>query len=209
VSQSPTDHILSKATYLHDPNGILLEVTLETPERCRSVEIGPHGVVMIDSDGRHRAGTEPLDLSAAVAPLAGDDPWLPLARDSYVGHVHLHVPDLAAAHDFYRDVIGFQEHAYMTPIGMADLSAGGRFGHRMAVNNWHGPSAVQPPAGTAGMRFYELLLRDPGELDSLVQRAANAGVDLTDGSEQAGAGSGTVSLVDPAGNRLTVGELGL
>jgi catechol 2,3-dioxygenase len=198
--QSPTDHIFSKATYVHDPNGILLEITLETPERCRSVEIGPHGVVMIDSEGRHRAGTEPLDVSAAVAPLAGDDPWLPLASASYVGHVHLHVPDLVAAHSFYRDVVGFQEHAYMTPIGMADLSAGGRFPHRMAVNNWHGPSAVQPPPGTAGMLFYELTLRDAGGLGGLVQRAEGAGIAAGQ------AGDGGVWLTDPAGNRLTVGE---
>ena len=119
VAQSPTDHIFSKATYLNDPDGILLELTLETPERFGSISIGADSVVLTDSEGRPRAGAEPLDLAAALAPLQGGDPQRPLPSGSYIGHVHLHVPDLAAAHRFYRDVIGFDEHAFMNSIAMA------------------------------------------------------------------------------------------
>ena len=198
VSQSPTDHVFSKATYLHDPDGILLEITLETPERFRSVEIGPRALYMIDSEGRRRGGTEPLDVGEALAPLGDGDARGPLASGSYIGHVHLHVPDLRAANDFYRDVIGFGEHSYMDQIGMADLSAGGLFPHRIALNDWHGPGAVQPEPGTAGMRRYELLLRDGGELEKLAERAgAVEAADLRiDGR--------SVSLRDPAGNALVV-----
>src|SRR5271166_6546981 len=78
VPQSPTDHIFSKATYLNDPDGIMLELTLETPERYRSIEVGPHTVVMFDSDGRRRSATEPLDVGAAVAPLGGEGWEMPL-----------------------------------------------------------------------------------------------------------------------------------
>jgi catechol 2,3-dioxygenase len=195
VRQSPTDHIFSQATYLNDPDGILLELTLETPERFGSISIGADSVVLTDSDGRQRGGTEPLDLAAALAPLAGGDPLLPLPSGSSIGHVHLHVPDLAAAYGFYRDVIGFAEHAYMTPIGMADLSAGGRFPHRLAINNWHGPSARQPTPGTAGLRGYELVLHDPGALAQLAQSAR-----VTPSQ------AGVVSLRDPAGNQLSVTE---
>lgn len=198
VPQSPTDHIFSKATYLHDPDGILLELTLETPERYRSIEIGPHSVSMIDSEGHRRGATEPLDVAAALAPLDGGDAQMPLASGSYIGHVHLHVPDLRAAHFFYRDVIGFRENAYMAPIGMADLSAGGHFPHRLAINDWHGPAARQPAPGTAGMRGYELVLRDRGQHDELAVAAAAAGIALT--REE----NGRASLADPAGNAITV-----
>jgi catechol 2,3-dioxygenase len=200
VPQSPTDHVFSKATYLNDPDGILLEITLETPERYGSIEIGPETLYMIDSEGRRRAPTEPLDVAAAIAPLGDGEAGGALSGASYIGHVHLHVPDLSAAHSFYRDVIGFSEHAYMTQIGMADLSAGGLFPHRLAVNNWHGPKAVQPQPGTAGMRRYELILRDQGELKELAGRASAfdpGGVRPADGS---------VSLTDPAGNEIVVSE---
>ncbi len=198
VTQSPTDHIFSKATYLHDPDGIMLELTLETPERCRSIEVGASTVYLLDSDGRRRGPTEPLDFVAAVAPLQGGEVQLPLASGSYVGHVHLHVPDLQAAHRFYRDVIGFQEHAYMAAVGMADLSAGGAFPHRIALNDWNGAAALQAPAGTAGLRRYELTLHGRGQIDELAARTAAAGVALAAGTQD------VVSLRDPAGNEITL-----
>ena len=193
VPQSPTDHIFSKATYLHDPDGIMLELTLETPERYRSIEIGPHTVVMFDSEGRRRGATEPLDVGAAVAPLGGMGWEMPLPPGTFVGHVHLHVPDLRAAYGFYRDVIGFEEHAYMAPIGMADLSAGGRFPHRIALNDWHGPGARQAPPGTTGLRCYELVLPDSEQLDALVGRASAAGISISEGEE----GSMSLSTLPP------------
>lgn len=193
VPQSPTDHVFSKATYVHDPDGIMLELTLETPERYGSIAITPGSVVMYDNEGRARQPTAPLDVAAAVAPLAGGDPERPLPVGTYVGHVHLHVPALEDSYAFYRDVVGFQEHAFMGAIGMADLGAGGAFPHRIAINVWNGPHAVQAPAGTAGMRSFELLVADPSVLEPL---AARAGVSRgTDGS---------VSLQDPAGNHLTL-----
>jgi catechol 2,3-dioxygenase len=192
--QSPTDHVFSQATYLNDPDGILLELTLETPERFGSFQLGPAGYELIDSDGRRRGGTEPLDLEQALAPLAGGDPQRPLPSGSYVGHVHLHVPDLDAAHGFYRDVIGFREHSFITPIGMADLSAGGRFPHRIAINNWHGPAARQPAPGTAGMRRFELALHDRERFARVSAVAAARDED------------GSLRMLDPAGNEIAIVE---
>jgi catechol 2,3-dioxygenase len=203
VPQSPTDHVFSMATYVHDPDGIMLEITLETPERFGSVEIGQRSVSLFDNDGRRRSATEPLDVIAAVAPLGQGDADRPLPSGTYIGHVHLHVPELRASHRFYRDVIGFQEHAYMAPIGMSDLSAGGRFPHRIAINDWHGRNARQPAPGTAGLARFELVLRGEGQLVRLAERAASTGPAV------ASAEDGSVSLRDPAGNEVTVLEAAL
>ena len=75
MPQSPTDHIFSKATYLHDPDGIMLEFTLETPERFGSLIVTPTDVVMIDADGRRSGPTEALDVEAALAPLGDRIRW--------------------------------------------------------------------------------------------------------------------------------------
>ncbi len=195
ASQAPTDHIFSMATYLTDPDGIGLELTLETPERFAGFEIGPGSIVVLDSDGRRRGPTEPLDL-APVLEWLGDRPLIePFAPGATVGHVHLHVPDLAAGVAFHRDVIGFDEHMVMPAIGMADLSAGGRFPHRLALNVWNGPRAVQPPPGTAGMRRFTLRLRDAGALDAARERLVAAGI----ANEQ---GPDGIETRDPAGNPL-------
>jgi catechol 2,3-dioxygenase len=198
IPQSPTDHIFSKATYLHDPDGIMLELTLETPERFRSLEVRPDAVVMHDSEGRMRQATEPLEVAAALAPLGDADPMAPMSDGSYVGHVHLHVADLVGAIDFYRDVVGFTEHSLLGPYGMADMGAGGPFPHRIAMNNWHGPAARQAAPGTAGMRMFELVVDDPARVAALGARTVDDGVPVT-------SGQGAAVILDPAGNRVAVG----
>jgi catechol 2,3-dioxygenase len=191
IPQSPTDHIFSKATYLSDPDGLMLELTLETPERYRSIELRGGDVVLIDSEGRRRRGTEALDVRAALDALEGsiDEP---VAPGSYVGHVHLHVADLAGSYAWYRDVVGFAEHALMAPIGMADLAAGGAFPHRLALNVWNGAGAVQAEPGTAGMRHFELQVPGADELQAIARRAR---AELADGA---------VRLRDPAGNAILI-----
>ena len=130
VPQAPTDHVFSKATYLSDPDGIQLELTLETPERMSEIEVGPASLVIRDSDGRVRGMTEPLDVDEVLSHLSDGELDRPLPSGTKVGHVHLHVSDLEAARRFYRDVIGFHEHTFVPGIGFADLGAGGRFPHR-------------------------------------------------------------------------------
>lgn len=195
--QSPTDHIFSKATYLRDPDGIMLELTLETPERFRSIEISPFGVVMYDADGRERQATEALDVETALVPLGDRDPMVAMPSGTFVGHVHLHVQDLDDAVAFYRDVVGFTEHAVMRPYGMADLSAGGKFPHRIALNDWHGPQALQAAPGTAGMRNVELTVADTTEFEALTARLVAAGVPYISAPEG-------LRFADPAGNLITV-----
>ncbi|MCU0307997.1 MAG: VOC family protein [Thermoleophilia bacterium] len=195
VPQSPTDHIFSMATYLHDPDGLMLEITLETPERFAGFEITPQRVVMRDADGRLRGPTEPLDVQAVFTHLPDRALTEPVAEGAFIGHVHLHVPDLRAAVAFYRDAVGFDEHMVMASIGMADLSAGGRFPHRIALNDWNGPGATPPPPGTAGLRHVELILAGDGALPALGERLEGVGAR----HEPAPDG---VWTADPAGTRL-------
>ena len=127
---------------------------------------------------------------------AGDRPLgAPLAPGATVGHVHLHVPDPAAGVRFHRDVVGVDEHMPMPTIGMADLGAGGRFPHRLALDVWSGPDAVRPPAGTAGLRLVTLRLAGAGALDAARGRLQAAGIAHDDGGD-------AITIRDPAGNPL-------
>ncbi len=199
VPQAPTDHIFSKATYLTDPDGIGIELTLETPERFAGFEIGPSAIALRDRDGRSRGATEPLDLSETLSHLAeSDDLDRPFPDGTTVGHVHLHVGDLDSARRFYRDVVGFQDHMFMPDIGMADLSAGGTFPHRLALNVWQGLGAQQPPAGAAGLRHFELRVPAAAAVDAMRARLDGEGI------EHAPDGDG-LAVRDPAGNAVHVG----
>ena len=195
---APTDHVFSKATYLSDPDGIQLELTLETPERAGEITVGPASITIRDSEGRPRGMTEALDVREVLSHLTDGDLDRRLPIGTTVGHVHLHVADLEATRRFYTDTIGFEEHTFVPGIGFADLSAGGRFPHRVAFNVWQGKGAPPPPAGTAGMRFFELIV-ERGRLDAIRERLDSDGHPYElDG--------GTLITRDPSANELHLSE---
>jgi len=170
---APTDHIMSKAIYLNDPDGIGLELTLETPERQRSMRMTATGMEVVGADGRVRSGVDRLDVDGVLAALPDDDLDRPLPGGTKVGHVHLHVADLDAALRFYRDGIGFTEHLRSDRLGMADLHAGGAFPHRLALNTWQGMGAPPPPTGSAGLRHVTIRLDSPARVDAIRKRLAD------------------------------------
>jgi len=173
---APTDHITHWATYLDDPDGINLEIAFETIDRVSKIDIIGGRPLIIDSEGNRHERTEPLGLEEVFSFREDEDISRPLPEGTRIGHVHLYVGDLEAAQTFYEEV-GFTRHMDATGIGFADLSLGGTFPHRIAVNVWQGVGAPQAPEGTAGMRHF--VLRDPRREDS-------------------------VELDDPSGNRLVV-----
>lgn len=150
---SPTDHTLSKAIYLDDPDGITVEITYETPERFSHYEERGGRLLCIDVDGTERLSAAALDVESLLNIAPHDGLEKPLANDTVIGHVHLFVGDIEKAQDFFKQ-IGFEEHFLSTRIKFGDMSAGGIFKHRMAINNWQGFNAPQAPAGSAGMRHF-------------------------------------------------------
>jgi catechol 2,3-dioxygenase len=187
---SPTDHTMSKAIYMVDPDGITVEITLETPERLARLEFGPRGPVAIDTDGTVRAATAALDVQAVLKTLPDHDLTRPLPADTKVGHVHLYVSDVEAAHRFYKG-LGFLDNMYLPQYGMADLGAGGAFGHRIAVNAGHTRNRPQAPAGTAGLRYYTIKFDSPERLQAALQSVPSA-QKQPDG----------YLVTDPAGNNI-------
>jgi catechol 2,3-dioxygenase len=189
---SPTDHVMSKAIYLDDPDGIGLEFTLETPERVRSMRMTPTGPEVIDASGRRRSGRDPLDVRQVLSTLADDDFARPLPPGTSIGHMHLHVGDLAASRRFYRDDLGFIE---ANDFGSAvDFHANGRFKHRLAINTWQGVGVSQPPTGTAGLRHFTIRFDTPERLQNTLQRVS--------GVEPHADGGHLVR--DPAGNAMVL-----
>ena len=188
---APTDHVMSKAIYLDDPDGIGLELTLETPERQRSMRVLQHDIEVVDAEGRVRSGRDPLDVRQVLARMPDEDVERPVPPGTKVGHLHFHVDDLDAARRFYRDVLGFEEHMWMPQMGAADFHAGGRFPHRLAVNTWQGAGAPRPPAGTAGLRSYAIRFDSSARLDAVLRRVPDPAPV-----------SGGYAVTDPAGNAI-------
>ena len=158
-----------------NPSGQLDQsvIAFETIDRVGKIDIVGGRPLIIDSEGRRHDMTEPLGLEEVFSHREDDDVTSSLPAGTRIGHVHLYVGDLEAAQAFYEEM-GFTRHMDAAGIGFADLSLGGTFPHRIAVNVWQGIGAPQAPAGTAGMKHFELFESEPsGETRELEDPSGN------------------------------------
>jgi len=195
VRIAPTDHLVSEAIYLWDLDGNGIEITFETPWRGRLGDPDKGENYAITAEGKPHSGREAIDLDGLLAEL-GPRPLLAprMPEGTRIGHVHLHVRDLAEAMAFYRDAIGFAGFLMIESFGMGDVGLD-YMPHTIAFNIWSGPQATQPPAASAGLRWLTIVLPDAESLAGLHQRLAEAGASLTPGD-------GWTETRDPSGNRI-------
>jgi catechol 2,3-dioxygenase len=158
-----SDHFVSEAIYLTDPDGHGIEIYHDRPR------------VVWEGLVASRMTTDPLDVADLMGEL--DDPaaepfdGLPPGTD--MGHIHLQVADVAATIDFYRDVLGFDVMAEL--FGSAAFLAAGGYHHHIGANTWHSLGAPPPPPGTAALRHATVVLPDTAERDRVAGRVADAG----------------------------------
>jgi catechol 2,3-dioxygenase len=192
VRNYPTDHLMTKTTYLDDPEGNGIELYAESPEDgWFGVENGDF--VARRADGSPSDGREPLDLDALFSLLTPDDPLdLPIPAGTRLGHVHLHVRDVQEAVDFYHGLLGFDVMGQSRRFQAAFVSAGG-YHHHIGLNTWQGAGAPPPPAGAVGLRYFSVKLPDPQALAQVSARAAAAGMPVNQAD-------GGLLLHDPSEN---------
>jgi len=177
-----SDHLLSEALYLQDPEGNGIEIYRDRPRD----QWGEDG-------GELRMATLPLDLEGVLGELgSGDPPADGMPAGTTIGHVHLQVADIPAAEGFYNGALGLDVMVRSYP-GALFLAAGG-YHHHLGVNTWQSQGAPPPPDGALGLDRYELVLPDAAARDDAAERLADAGdpVRLGEG----------VLATDPSGNRV-------
>ena len=163
-----SDHLVSEALYLSDPDGIGIEIYRDRPRRDWPRD-----------DGAVRMATIPLDLDSVLAE-AGDRAArsAPLAPGTRIGHVHLNVADLDASERFWCELVGFEVTVRGYP-GALFVSAGG-YHHHLGLNTWNGPGAPAPPDGAIGLRRFAI--EAPSEAaDRARERLLAADVAVEDG----------------------------
>ncbi len=165
----PTDHLMTETTYLNDPEDNGIELYVDTPERGRW-DMSDDGFAAVDGQGNPHSGREPLDVEALLQNLRPDDRLDQAVPDgTVIGHVHLHVADIARANHFYHDQLGFDIQGVSTSMGASFLSAGG-YHHHIGLNIWLGQGAPAPPDGALGLHYFTIAVPDAGELRRLSDR---------------------------------------
>ena len=176
-----SDHLVSEALYLLDPDGNGIEIYRDRPrEEWRQV------------DGKLAMDTLPLDLDSVLGELSGLRELQPAAPAGIrMGHVHLRVSDIPEAERFYSGVLGFDVMVRGYP-GALFVSAGG-YHHHLGLNTWHSRGAAPPAPGAIGLRDFEIVLPGREELERVLERVHSAGIEARDG------GDGWL-VRDPSGN---------
>jgi catechol 2,3-dioxygenase len=177
IPNSPTDHILTKTTYLNDPEGNGIELYAESPEDGEWF-MEDDDYYARRADGSFSNGREPLDLEALFSHLQTNDTLdIPLSPKTRLGHVHLHVHDIDQAVDFYHGILGFDVMGRSNGIGMAFVSAGG-YHHHIGLNTWQGAGASPPPPDAVGLRYFAIRLPYQSEMDKILARLDQSGIPI-------------------------------
>jgi catechol 2,3-dioxygenase len=180
-----SDHFVSEALYLSDPDGHGIEIYWDRPRQVWEGQVAS------------RMTTLPLDINDLLGELSDPaaEPFDGLPDGTAMGHIHLKVAAIPATVGFYRDLLGF---ALMAELGSsaAFLSAGG-YHHHIGANTWESAGASPAPPGTAALRQAMILLPDGAELDRVLHRVVDSGLTVEEGV-------GGPLIRDPSGNALVL-----
>ncbi|HTP18767.1 MAG TPA: VOC family protein [Solirubrobacteraceae bacterium] len=159
-----SDHLVSEALYLSDPDGNGIEIYRDRP-RAEWPYAGD----------QLQMSTLALDLNDVLGELRGaSELQTTVPSGTTIGHVHLQVADLAEAEAFYHGVLGFDVMVRGYP-GALFVSAGG-YHHHIGLNTWHSAGATAAPSGSVGLRSFAVELPDERELAAVLARVQAASI---------------------------------
>lgn len=175
-----SDHFVSEALYLSDPDGLGIEVYADRPRSAWRVD-----------DRQLAMTTIPLDAEDVVRAAEGQ-PWTGVPAGTTIGHVHLYVRDIDQAAAFYHDALGLDKVVWNYP-GALFLSAGG-YHHHLGTNTW---AAEAPIASENDARLldWELVLPDDAQVHAVAESLEAHGFAVVRGDHE-------VATRDPWGTGL-------
>jgi catechol 2,3-dioxygenase len=177
-----SDHEVSEAIYLDDPEGNGVEVYCDRP--TSSWRWQDNMVAMV---------TEPLDVEAILKEL--DDataPYDAAPAGLRVGHIHLHVGDVGQAEAFYSGVLGLD---VVRRRGGATFMSTGGYHHHVGANTWRSPGAGARDPDRAGLSWFAFEAADDMAHDALAARLKAAGIATSNGDTG-------LEFSDPWGTRI-------
>lgn len=117
-----SDHGVSEALYLDDPDGHGIEIYIDKPTKEWPYE-----------DDQLIMYTHALDFESLMKEHPKDQVYQ-LPKDLIMGHLHYHVPSLEEAQKFYCDLLGFKPmfHYSTSALFIADKN----YHHHLGLNTW-------------------------------------------------------------------------
>ncbi|MCA1061231.1 VOC family protein [Rossellomorea aquimaris] len=176
-----SDHLVSEALYLQDPDGNGIEIYRDRP----STDWTWNG-------DQVEMAVDPIDAQGLLAEAEGES-WHGLPAGTVMGHIHLHLSDLKSTEEFYRKGLGFD---VVSRFGNQALfiSTGG-YHHHIGLNTWNGVGAPRPTENSAGLNWFTLHFSTQEKLRATLQHLRSIGAPI---EEQ----NGRYLTQDPSGNNI-------
>lgn len=179
--QGASDHIVSEAFYLADPEGNGIEVYFDRPAES-----------WVWAGGSVHMASDPIDMDGLVAEVQ-TPVWTGAPAGTGVGHVHLRVGDIGPAEAFYNGLLGLDITSKYGPS--ATFYSSGGYHHHIATNIWQSRGAQKRNPTEGGLDEVEFLVADKAIWTSLSDRLRTSGLALTETR-------GGVLVPDPWGSRM-------
>ncbi|MBT2694835.1 VOC family protein [Bacillus sp. ISL-55] len=179
--QGASDHLVSEALYLADPDGNGIEIYTDRP--ASKWEWNKQHVVM---------ATEPLDAENLFAE-GMEGTWNGLPEGTVMGHIHLHVGELVKTEEFYTKGLGFDVVSRYGPQAL--FISSGKYHHHIGLNTWNGVGAPKPPANSVGLASFTLVLPDEKYLNETLASLKKIGAQVEEENR-------IFITTDPSGNRI-------
>lgn len=149
-----SDHLVSEAIYIRDPDHIGIEIYRDRPR-----------TEWIWNKNQVRMTLDPLDMHGLLS--ESDKSWTEFPMQTVIGHIHLHVSNLTKAKKFYSDILGLTNTASMTG---ALFFAAGNYHHHIATNVWLGEGIPNASTDFAGLDYFTIKFSNKTKLDEVVSR---------------------------------------
>ncbi|MFE8699344.1 VOC family protein [Cytobacillus sp. FJAT-54145] len=178
--QGASDHLVSEAIYLADPDGNGIEVYVDRPSSTWNWQ-----------NGNVEMATKPIDIEGLLAEGSGS--WSKLPTDTLMGHIHLHVSNLKETEDFYCKGLGFDIVARYGSQALF-ISTGG-YHHHIGLNTWNGIGAPAPDENSVGLKYFTLLFSSEESREKIVNQLQGIGVSISEENNR-------YVVHDPSGNSI-------
>lgn len=177
-----SDHLVSEALYLNDPDGNGIEIYVDRDPS--EWEWKDNEVAMI---------VDPLDFTDLLKTADSEKAWNGLPVGTVMGHIHLHVSQLEKAEEFYTEGLGFE---VVNRFGdQALFISSGNYHHHIGLNTWAGIGAPAPSKNSVGLESFTIILPDVAFREKVITSLESFGASVKEEN-------GIFVTSDPSGNPI-------
>lgn len=177
-----SDHLVSEALYLDDPDGNGIEIYID---REPSKWTWNNNQVAME--------TIQLNFEDLLKAIIPGKTWKGMPKGTVMGHIHLHVSELEKSEEFYVNGLGLE--VVLRYANHALFMSTGKYHHHVAVNVWNGIGAPQPPKNSVGLESYILVYPNEDTRQLTIDNLKKIGAEVTIENNK-------YYTQDPSGNRI-------